>query len=207
MGYNNVQGNEWIVCKLEKQPIETQLMVDKGKYAVLVLEGNISNILGSGEHSLKGFNFSEIYFVNTDMSHVASWEIESLEVLGMKSDIKMNLRLSGRTIIRIVDVVAVINKLLASSLDIDVMKANDLNDIFLPKVKSAITEVIIKNDIPASELSSCLMSISREAKSKIEELLYAYGLKLDQFLINSIDCREEKLTMVENSMTHQDVRI
>ena len=208
-----------MVWKFPSQELSTwtQLIVNDSQEAWLVHQGNYEGPFEAGRHVLSTENIPvlskvlNLPFGGQSPFTAEVWFVSKIEVLDLKwgtiepmqlQDPVYGMLLPVRAFsqygIRIVDGRKLLGKLVGTAV---MFTADTINNyfkgIFASRIKSLISEMIIKQRIPIFELSAHLDEISNSLPQALNEALLEYGVEVVRFNLMSISVPEDDSSVIE----------
>lgn len=189
----------------------TQLIVNETQEAVLYKGGKALDLFQSGRHTLTTANIpllreimklpfggespfkAEVWYVNKIHSLDIKWGTSSpIQLQDPKYNLFISVRAFGQFGIQIIDSRSFLTKLVGtlSSFD-DENVTNYFKGLYLSKVKDTISSYLIKKSISIVEINAYLSEISTCLQDVMVPILEEYGIKLENFYVNSISVPED----------------
>lgn len=189
----------------------TQLIVNESQEAVLVKNGKIFDIFGSGRYTLDTANIpllnkiinlpfggrspftAEVWYINKAYDLDIKWGTPTpIQIQDPKYGIFVPVRANGVFGIRIVDSEQFLVKLVGT------MSSFDSNSIikyfrglYITKVKYAVSTYLIQKQISILEINAYIDELSGYMREEIQPVIEAYGIELVSFYVNEISVPED----------------
>ncbi len=208
-----------LVWKFPSQELSTwtQLVVNDSQEAWLVHEGHYEGPFEVGRHVLSTENIPVISnvlnlpFGGSSPFTAEVWFVAKTEVLDLKwgtmvpmqlmdpvYGVLLPVRAFAQYGLHVVDGRRLLAKLVGTA---SMYTADQLNNNFrgaiTSRIKSFISELIIKEKIPIFELSAHLEDISQGLPAKLDETLADYGIEVVRFNLMSVSVPEEDASVKE----------
>lgn len=214
--FDGLKSKDWLVYKYPSDSlvIGSQLIVQEGQVAAFVKSGRICDIFYPGTYTLNTTNLpilgtlvnlpfggqtpfsAEVYFVNTALKIDINWgTTDPIQLIDPKYYVKLRIRAFGQMGLRIFDFPTFFRELVGGMQQGELVKFDKVKEfyrgILVLKVKSAIADAIITNQISALEISTQLESLSQKVKEEISPAFGQYGFNMANFAIQSINFPDE----------------
>ncbi len=194
----------------------TQVIVNQAQEAIFFKGGQALDVMGPGTHTLRTANIpllrtlikvpfggetpfaAEIYYVNKAVNLDVKWGTNSpIPVLDPKFNVFLPVRAFGQFGIQVSDSRAFVTLLSATNPQFTTDQlSNYFRGVLLTKAKDYIAETIIKEKINLLEIAAHLEEMSGALQTKLSQDFAAYGVKLVNFYLNSVDVPEDDETVV-----------
>ncbi|MDA8226363.1 MAG: SPFH domain-containing protein [Desulfitobacterium hafniense] len=189
----------------------TQLIVNESQEAFLVRGGVYEGPFGAGRHTLSTENIpllrevmklpfggstpfsAEAWFVNRVTNLDIKWGTpDPIQLQDPKYQIMIPVRAFGQYGIRIADSKRFLLKLVGTLNSFDSLTLSEyFRGVFITRIKTEISNAIIKNGLSALEVSTQLDFLSRTLQASLSNEIEEYGVVLSQFNIHSINIPED----------------
>ena len=214
--FDGLRSRDWLIYKYPSEDlvIGTQLIVQEGQIAFFVKSGTIADIFYPGRYTLTTENLpllkglvnlpfggrtpfsSEIYFVNTTVRLDINWGTsDPIQLIDPKYYVKLRIRAFGQMALKVLDASTLFKELIGGMQKDDIVKFDKIKEyyrgILVIKVKAAIADAIITDQISALEISTRLESLSEKVKSHISQEFEKYGFSVANFYIQSVNFPDE----------------
>lgn len=215
----DTNNHELLVWKFPSEELSTwtQLIVNDSQEAWLVHEGIYEGPYRTGRHILSTENIplitealklpfggrtpftSEVWFVTkTEILNLKWGTIEPMQLTDPIYGMLLPVRAFSQYGLKITNGRKLLATLVGTA---NVLTSNYLNEsfrgIFSSKIKSYISDLILKKKIPIFELSSHLEEISDALPQKLNEILSEYGIEIIRFNLISINVPENDASVIE----------
>ena len=194
----------------------TQVIVNQSQEAVFFKGGAALDVLGPGTHTLRTANIpllkgliaapfggetpfaAEIYYVNKAVNLDVKWGTNNpIPILDPKFNVFLPVRAFGQFGIQVADSKAFVSQLSATSPQFTSDQlANYFRGVLLTKAKDYIAETIVKKKINLLEVSAYLEDMSGAIQEKLSGDFGAFGVKLVNFYLNSVDVPDDDETVI-----------
>ena len=189
----------------------TQLIVSESQEAFLVRGGVYEGPFGAGRHTLETENLpllrsvlglpfggkspfsAEVWFVNKLVNLNVKWGTpDPIQLQDPKFQMMVPVRAFGQYGIKIDNSKQFLLKLVGTvrGFDTDVL-AEYFRGVFITKIKTEIANTVIKQGQSILEISTRLDDLSSALKTSLAAEMAQYGIRLEQFNINSINLPED----------------
>ena len=214
--FDGLKSRDWLIYKYpsEELVLGTQLIVQEGQVALFVRGGMVADVFYTGTYTLATDNLpilkslinlpfggktpfsAEIYFINTTVRLDINWgTIDPIQLIDPKYYVKLRIRAFGQMGLRILDATTLFKEVIGGMQKTDIVKFDKIKEyyrgILVIKVKSAIADAIITNEISALEISTKLESLSERVKEQVSPEFEKYGFTVANFFIQSINFPDE----------------
>lgn len=189
----------------------TQLIVNESQEAFLVRGGVYEGPFGAGRHTLSTENLpllrrvlglpfgakspftAEVWFVNKLVNLNVKWGTpDPIQLQDPKFHMMVPIRAFGQYGIKIENSKQFLLKLVGTVRGFDTNVLTDyFRGIFITRIKTEIANAIIKRGQSVLEIATQLEDLSSALKASLAVDMAQYGVKLEQFNINSINLPEE----------------
>lgn len=194
----------------------TQVIVNSSQEALFFKGGQALDVLAPGTHTLRTANIpllrglikvpfggetpfaAEIYYVNKAVNLDVKWGTNSpIPVLDPKFNVFLPVRAFGQFAIQIADSKVFVTQLSATNPQFTTDQlSNYFRGVLLTRAKDYIAETIVKEKINLLEIAAHLEEMSGALQAKLASDFAAYGVKLVNFYLNSVDVPEDDDTVV-----------
>jgi len=194
----------------------TQVIVNQAQEAIFFQGGAALDVLGPGTHTLRTANIpllrkliaapfggetpfaAEVYYVNKAVNLDVKWGTNNpIPILDPKFNVFLPVRAFGQFGIQVADSRAFVTQLSATSPQFTSDQlANYFRGVLLTKAKDYIAETIVKKKINLLEVSAYLEDMSGAIQEKLAGDFAAFGVKLVNFYLNSVDVPEDDETVI-----------
>ena len=189
----------------------TQLVVNESQEAFLVRGGVYEGPFGAGRHTLSTENLpllrralglpfgakspftAEVWFVNKLVNLNVKWGTpDPIQLQDPKFHMMVPVRAFGQYGVKIENSKQFLLKLVGTvrAFDTDVL-IEYFRGVFITKIKTEIANAIIKRGQSVLEIATQLDDLSSTLKASLTGEMLEYGVRLEQFNINSINLPEE----------------
>lgn len=214
--FDGLRSRDWLIYKYpsDELVVGTQLIVQEGQIALFVKGGVVADAFFPGTYTLTTENLpllkklvnlpfggrspfsAEIYFLNTTMRLDINWGTsDPIQLIDPKYYVKLRIRAFGTVGLRIQDAPTVFSQIIGGMQQADVVRLDKIKEYFrgllVLKVKSAIADAIINNQISALEISAKMNDLSVAVGALITPDFEEYGFSLKNFIIESINFPDE----------------
>ena len=197
--FDGLKSRDWLIYKYpsEELVLGTQLIVQEGQVALFVRGGMVADVFYTGTYTLATDNLpilkslinlpfggktpfsAEIYFINTTVRLDINWgTIDPIQLIDPKYYVKLRIRAFGQMGLRILDATTLFKEVIGGMQKTDIVKFDKIKEyyrgILVIKVKSAIADAIITNEISALEISQTRTLIRLIRFLKIRLLLKSW---------------------------------
>ena len=189
----------------------TQLIVNESQEAILVKEGQVLDIFGSGRHTLETANIpllnkivnlpfggrspftAEVWYINKAFNLDIKWGTPTpIQIQDPKYGIFAPVRSNGVFGIHIVDSAAFLIKLVGTLRSFDqAAMTKYFRGLYITKVKDAISSYLIHKQISILEINAYIDELSQYMAEQIQPTLAEYGIELASFYVNDISVPED----------------
>jgi membrane protease subunit (stomatin/prohibitin family) len=194
----------------------TQLIVNESQEAYLLRGGVFEGPFGPGRHTLSTENIplvrklfglpfggkspftAEIWYINKVANLNLFWGTpDPIQVIDPKYKILLPVRSHGQYAISIDNSKKFLKKLVGT---VKTFNSDTLTEYFrgdlITRIKNEIANVIIKNEVSPLEIANNLSLISSQVFGALKGDFEVYGVKLEQFNINSINVPEDNQAVI-----------
>jgi len=195
----------------EELSTATQLIVNESQEAFLVSGGVYEGPYGAGRHTLSTENIpilrnlfglpfggkspfsAEVWFVNKVANLSVKWGTpDPIQLKDPQYQVMIPVRAFGQYGIRIVDAKSFLNNIVGN---VELFDQNTLSNyfrgIFVSKIKTEISNLIIKSGVSVLDISTHLEDLSASLRQSLNPLIASYGVEIEQFSIASINVPED----------------
>lgn len=184
----------------------TQLIVHESQEAFFFSKGQLMGKFGPGKHTLSTENLpllrnlfgipfggknpftAEVWIVNKLMPTNLTWSSGKMSIQDVDYQTQLPLVASGQYGIQLVDGERFLINMVGTK---DVFSEHDLashvQGEFSTKVKSAVLQFMIQNNVGFKRISAYLDQLSEYLKQQVSGYWSQYGLNLTKFYVSSID--------------------
>ncbi|WP_458414829.1 SPFH domain-containing protein [Schinkia sp. CFF1] len=209
-------GKEWLVYRYpgESFVLGSQLIVGEGQVAVFVKGGKALDYFSAGTYTLSTANIpllqtiinlpfggktpftAEVYFINKTTKLDVNWgTTDPIQLIDPKYNIKLRIRAFGQFGMKVEDYRVFLTELIGTLNPLEVVNyakmINYFKGILVMKVKSLISQAIIRNRVSSLEISASIDEISDFCKESISSEFHRFGFKVVNFYIQSINFPDE----------------
>lgn len=230
--FDGFSDRKWLLYRHPGSQItnKSKLIVGPGQVALVVHGGKIEKIYESGTYNVDSENFPfledlvkgiygdnpytvEVYFFNKTIKLDMLWGTKDpIQLIDPKYNVKVRARARGQYGLRVKNFQFVLSTLLGAVSGNNLMEFDKLADylrgIINTKVKSVLSEYILKNKNSLMEISMYIEDISKACYEKLKEEFERFGLELINFFIETINVPEEdieQLTEILNKKAEFDI--
>lgn len=214
--FDGLKNRDWLIFKYPSEDLVfgTQVVVQEGQVAIFVKGGSTADVFYPGTYTLSTENLpllnslvklpfggktpfqAEIYYVNTAVKMDINWgTTDPIQLIDPKYYVKLRIRAFGQMGLKIYDAVELFKTLVGGMQKNELVRFDKIKEyyrgVLVIKVKSAIADSIITNQISALEISAKLEALSEKVKEKIEPEFSKYGFSVANFFIQSINFPDE----------------
>lgn len=214
--FNGLKSRDWLIFKYPSDSLVlgSQLIVQEGQTAIFVKKGTICDVFFPGTYTLAADNLpilnrlvnlpfggqtpfsAEVYFINTTVRLDIHWgTIDPIQLVDPKYFVKLRIRAFGQMGLRVTDCTTLFRELIGGMQQSDIVKFDKVKEYYrgllVIKVKSAVADAIITNQISALEISTKLETLSQKVKEQILPDFEKYGFSIANFYIQSINFPDE----------------
>lgn len=188
----------------------TQLIVNESQEAILLKNGQITDVFGPGRYVLSTDNIpvlqkvinlpfgkkspfsAEVWFINRAFSLDIKWGTTSpIQIQDPKYHVFIPVRAFGQFGIQIEDSKRFLVKLVGT---MKFFNRNTLTDYFrglyITRVKDSISSSLVNSKISVLEINAHLNELSDSLSKQLSEVLSEYGISLVSFFVNDINVPE-----------------
>lgn len=188
----------------------TQLIVNESQEAVLVKNGQVTDIFGPGRYTLSTENIpglrrlvnipfggrspftAEVWFINKAYSLDIKWGTTTpIQVQDPKYHVFIPVRAFGQFGIKIDDAQKFLIKLVGT---MKFFNRNTLTDYFrglyVTRVKDSISSCLVKSNISILEINAHLNEISDSLQKELSARMEEFGIQVVSFYVNDISAPE-----------------
>ena len=202
---------------LWKQPEEdfnnnSTLIVDPGEMAIFIKDGHIEDVFEKGKYQLDSENYPfisrlrnaftggistfncKVYFVRTAQSMEVTWG-GGAEVLDPEWGTRLEIKANGAYKVLVENPVILLEKMVGSRADLTQEGLNDyFRNNFQQRITDAIGDVVENSGEDVVKLSTKKRLISELASPILDEVIKAYGLKLEDLSVANLHIsRDEEM--------------
>lgn len=188
----------------------TQLIVNESQEAILVKNGQITDVFGPGRYVLSTDNIpilqsiinipfgrqspfsAEVWFVNRAFSLDIKWGTATpIQIQDPKYSVFVPVRAFGRFGIQIEDSRRFLTKLVGTMPFFNRQTLTDyFKGLYVTRVKDRLSSCLVKSKISVLEINSYLNDISAELENELRGELAMFGIYLTSFYVNDISVPE-----------------
>ncbi len=188
----------------------TQLIVHESQEAVLVKNGQVTDIFGPGRYTLSTDNIpglrrivnipfggkspftAEVWFVNRAYSLDIKWGTTTpIQIQDPKYKVFIPVRAFGQFGIKIEDSQKFLLKLVGTMKFFNRTTLTDyFRGLYVTRVKDNISSCLIKDNISILEINAHLNDISDALQKELAERMEEFGIKVVSFYVNDISAPE-----------------
>ena len=189
----------------------SQLIVHESQEAVLLKNGQVADLFGSGRYTLETDNIPllrsiigiplsgrspfhcEVYFINkAEILDVLWGTSQPLLIQDPVYHIILPVRANGQFGLRVTDGRKLLGKLVGTTSNMTKAKVAELfKGMLMTKVKNLIADLITEKQISFVEIHSYLDEISGRIREQMESAYAEYGMEITNFFVNSISVPED----------------
>jgi membrane protease subunit (stomatin/prohibitin family) len=189
----------------------SQLIVNETQEAFVVHAGVYDGPFGAGRHTLETENIplireliglpfggkspftAEVWYVNKTINLSILWGTpDPVQLEDPKYNLMLPVRAFGQYGVQVADPKKFLMKLVGTLRGFDVETLNSyFAGVFITRIKQLIASTIIDSKISVLEIAPHLEKLSAKLQKALSSDLAEYGLKLNQFNINSINIPED----------------
>ncbi|MCD7761693.1 MAG: SPFH domain-containing protein [Lachnospiraceae bacterium] len=189
----------------------TQLIVNESQEAVLVKNGQVFDVFGSGRHTLSTANIpllnhvinlpfggqspfaAEVWYINKTYNLDVKWGTPTpIQIQDPKYGIFVPVRANGVFGIHISDSAKFLVKLVGTMHVFDKTTVSRyFRSLYVTKVKDEISAYLIHKQISILEINAYIDEVSKHMKSRIQPSMDEYGIELVNFFVNEISVPED----------------
>ncbi len=195
-----------------------QLIVRPGQSAVFVHQGQIADVYGPGQHTLRTKNMpllstlagwhhgfdspfkAEVYFVSTRQVADLKWGTPNPVLMRDPDFGPIRVRAFGTYTLRATDPGVLLKELVGTD---SVLETDEVTELLRAVINQAFADVVAKSEIPILDLASNYGEIARQVRERVvAHIDDEYGLEVPQlFLVNvSVPAEVEEALDVRSSM-------
>lgn len=215
----------WLVYKFPSEDLAmgSQLIVNKSQEAVFFKGGNALDVFGPGTHTLATANLpllnklvnlpfggktpftAEVYFINKASKLDLTWgTTDRFPVTEPRYGIIVNVGAFGQFGIKIADARNFTTQIVGALHGGDVSDHGTVSRYFkglvVSKVKTAIAEMIVRENVSLLEIAALLDKTSAVCREKIAGEFDRFGLEVVNFFVESINIPDEDLARVKKTL-------
>ena len=188
----------------------TQLIVNESQEAVLVKNGQITDVFGPGHYTLSTDNIpvlqkiinlpfgkkspfsAEVWFINRAFSLDIKWGTTTpIQVQDPKYGVFVPLRAFGQFGVQIEDARRFLIKLVGTMPFFNSKTLTDyFKGLYITRVKDRLSTCLVSSKISILEINSHLDEISDQLAEQLAKELSDYGIKIVNFYVNDINVPE-----------------
>lgn len=194
----------------------TQLIVNESQEAYLLRGGVFEGPFGPGRHTLSTENIpivrklfglpfggkspftAEVWYINKVANLNLLWGTpDPIQIIDPKYKILLPVRAHGQYAISIDNSKKFLRKLVGTvkTFDSDTLTEYFRGDL-ITRIKNEIGNIIIKNEVSPLEIANNLSFLSSQVFNALKIDFESYGVKLEQFNINSINVPEDNQAVI-----------
>lgn len=219
--FDGLKTRNWIVYKFpcDSLVLGSQLIVQEGQAAVFVKNGMVCDVFYPGAYTLETENLpvlkelvhlsfggktpfsAEVYFINTAVRLDINWgTTDPIQLVDPKYYVKLRIRAFGVVGLKVLDSATLFKELITGMQQSNIVKFDKVKEyyrgILVIKVKSAIADAMITNNISALEISVKLEDLSEQVQKQIYPEFIKYGFTVTNFYIQSINFPDEDFAKI-----------
>lgn len=188
----------------------TQLIVHESQEAVLVKNGQVTDIFGPGRYTLSTDNIpglrrivnipfggrspftAEVWFVNRAYSLDIKWGTTTpIQIQDPKYHVFIPVRAFGQFGVKIEDSQRFLLKLVGTMKFFNRTTLTDyFRGLYITRVKDSISSCLVKGNISILEINAHLNEISASLQKELAEQMEEFGIKVASFFVNDISAPE-----------------
>lgn len=188
----------------------TQLIVNESQEAILLKNGQITDVFGPGRHVLSTDNIpilqklinlpfgkkspfsAEVWFINRAFSLDIKWGTSTpIQVQDPKYGVFIPMRAFGQFGIQIMDSARFLTKLVGTMPFFNSKTLTEyFKGLYITRVKDRLSSCLVKSKISILEINSHLDEISAELSSQLRAELAEFGINVVSFFVNDISVPE-----------------
>lgn len=188
----------------------TQLIVNESQEAILVKNGQVTDVFGPGRYTLSTDNIpvlqrivnlpfgnkspfsAEVWFINKVFALDIKWGTTTpIQVQDPKYGVFVPLRAFGQFGIQIDDSYRFLGKLVGTMPFFNTKTLTDyFKGLYITRVKDRVSSCLVKSRISILEINSHLDDISSELERQLREEFAEYGIHVASFYVNDISVPE-----------------
>ena len=189
----------------------TQLIVHESQEAVLVKNGQITDVFGPGRHVLSTDNIpvlqglinlpfgkrspfsAEVWFINRAFSLDIKWGTTTpIQVQDPKYGVFVPVRAFGNFGIQVIDSRRFLTKLVGTMSFFNKSTMTDyFRGLYVTRVKDRLSSCLVKSKVSILEINSQLNEISKALEEELRAELKHYGVYVASFYVNDISAPED----------------
>lgn len=189
----------------------TQLIVNESQEAVLVKSGKVTDIFGSGRHTLETANIpllnniinlpfggrspftAEVWYINKAFNLDIKWGTPTpIQIQDPKYGIFAPVRSNGLFGIQISDSKKFLIKLVGTMQIFDKTSVTKyFRGLYVARIKDAVSTYLVHNGISILEINAYIDELSDYMKERIQPTMDEYGIQLVNFYVNEISVPED----------------
>lgn len=216
ISFSGLKSKDWLVYKFPSDELVrgSQLIVQEGQVALLVIGGSIETVYEPGTHTLKSKNLpllkgivkipfgnrtpftTEIFYINTALVMDVTWGTpDPIQLIDPKYHVKLRIRAFGNLGLKVVGYESFFRTLIGAMQESEIVNIQKVNEYYrglvVNKIKTRIAYTILNEKISALDISPKLESLSAKIQSEIKPDFDEYGLEIRHFYIKSINFPDE----------------
>ncbi len=188
----------------------TQLIVNESQEAILIKNGQITDVFGPGKYTLSTDNIpilqklinlpfgkkspfsAEVWFINRAFSLDIKWgTVSPIQVQDPKYGVFVPLRAFGQFGLQIEDSRKFLIKLVGTMPFFNVKTMTDyFKGLYMTRVKDRISSCLVSSKISILEINSHLDEISTSLSEQLNKEFAEYGINVVSFFVNDINVPE-----------------
>jgi membrane protease subunit (stomatin/prohibitin family) len=214
--FDGLANRDWLVYKhpSENLVFGSQLIVGEGQSAVFVSRGRVADVFHAGTYTLDAQNLpilqgilnlpfgkktpftAEVFYFNNVTKLDITWGTsDPILLIDPKYSTRLHIRAFGQMGIKLSDCAQFLRELVGVLEPTQMLRFDKLQAYFkgliIQKIKVIISEIIIKRQISALEITPHLEEISDYTRERITAEFNRYGLNVANFFIQSINFPDE----------------
>lgn len=223
--FDGFSDRQWILYRHPVTAINSnsKLIVSYNQLGIVAYRGRVEKVFDSGTYEVNGDNFSfipgvgmrsregeafdvEVYFFNKDQKLDMLWGTKDpIEVLDFNTSNNVRVRARGKYRLNIINFKFLIEKLLLKATKNNLLEYEKLafylkNEI-VGEVKEALEDFLLTNKTALLNISSYNKDLEKLCLPILQENFKNYGLKIDNFNIESINVFDQDLYKLKEEST------
>lgn len=223
--FDGLKRSNWLIYKYPNDAITygSRLIVQQGQCALFVKDGNIIMAYDPGSYDLKSDNLpvlkrivnlpfggktpfpAELYFINMSNRMDIRWGTsDPMALIDPIYHIHLDVRAFGMCSLKICDACYLFQELIGSMQAHEIIFYNKAQQFFKgimnSKIKTHIANYILEEKISVLEISAKLENIAEGLLPQLQQEISKYGIDIQSFKIESINCPKEQLVCFNHIM-------
>ncbi len=200
--------NKTFVWKHPKQDFNTgsKLIVHESQEAIFMLNGELMDVFGPGQHILETENLplarsvfklstggvnafhAELYFINLTEQMAIRWGTDSkVSYLDPVYDFPLEIGACGEMSVSVANSAKILVKIVGTEKSFEQDKlVVYFRSFLMNRIKSVLAQEIRRENISIFEIDMHLDELSKAIKNKLDDDFLAYGVRLNSFLIMTV---------------------